>query len=134
MTERHKAHFYSEWELKAHIHQGEPDPRSRVSAMFCLVHAEQTAGWWRLEFVDQAFAHNFPCAQHAFQAMTKAQRRRFIVTVTFRDVEDKWFAIGMCYLIEDLIGLEVCPLGGIYGYSKKCPRFVYNRAPDAYPY
>ena len=91
MTQQRTEHFSTEWELKAYIQEGEHDPCPHVTATLCLLHAEETAGWWRLEFVDQAFATKFPYSQRAFESMARTQRRRFVVAITFRDVEVKCF-------------------------------------------
>ena len=134
MTPRDKMHFYSEWEFKAYFMQAEPDPLICVSAVMCLLDAEPVGGRWRMEFIDQAFAHNFSSAQQAFNSMAKAQRSRLVVTIFSDGVKNEVLDIGKCYLLKDFTRVDVCAFGGTFGYTQTCPRFLYNQSPDQFPY
>ena len=131
MTERTDVNFTSEWDLKAFILNDKPDPRPQVNVIMRLLYAEQAAGRWTLEFVDEAFGNDFFNTQGLFDAMPKWTRRRFVVSVMLRHTPENEvkahyapFRIGKRYRLENLIGLEISEVGGIYGLLPDYPTLV----------
>ena len=141
MDERPTVFCDSEWSLKEYILTDQQEPRPIVNAVFCLLHAEQAAGRWTLEFIDQVFARDFDSAQRLFTAMSKGQRRRFVVSLMPRYIDDNertgrppMYVPGRCYLVQDIYALQISPLGGTFGHVRNEPRFVYRAPPADYLY
>ena len=132
-----EVNFTAEWELKAYILRDKPEPRPRVNVILCLLNAVQAAGRWTLEFVDQAFANDFFNSQSLFESMPKPIRRRFLVSVMLRHTPEKEvesrrtpFQVGRRYRLDNLYGLEISHVGGIYGFISHCPSLVAFVRPD----